>query len=74
MNSETFEPITIAEIQKNRRERIVVRIDQFKGSLILHSWTWIEGPDGRLKAGRNGLALALHHLPAMRTQRPVLCR
>ncbi len=65
MTDQPFKPITIAEIQKNRRERIIVRIDQFKGTVILHAWTWIEGPDGRLKAGRNGLAVALPHLPAL---------
>ena len=65
MTDQTFKPITFAEIQKNRRERIIVRIDEFKGTVILHAWTWVEGADGRLQAGRNGLAVALPHLPAL---------
>lgn len=65
MTGDPFEPVTIAEIRKNARETIIVKLDQFKGSLILHAWTWYLAPDGRWKAGRNGLALSLHHLPAL---------
>lgn len=65
MTDAPFEPVTIAEIRKNARETIIVKLDQFKGSLILHAWNWYLAPDGRWLAGRSGLAIALHHLPAL---------
>jgi hypothetical protein len=59
------DPVTIAEIRKNAREHIIIKLDEFKGSAIVHAWTFYQSTDGRLKAGRNGLAVAIHHLPAL---------
>ena len=59
------DPMTIAEIPKTRRECVRVRLDEFKGSATVHIWTWYLSGDGRWLAGRHGLAIGLHHLPAL---------
>jgi hypothetical protein len=54
----------IAEWQKNARETLRVRLDEYQGRAIVDLRVWYDD-GGTLKPGRAGLTLAVRHLPEM---------
>ena len=56
-------PIIIAEWQKNSREVLRVRLDEFKGQPVICCRAWYSGADGNMKPGRGGLTVSIRHLP-----------
>jgi hypothetical protein len=57
---------TIAEwIINNRRERVRVSIEQFKGVHLVNVRKWFEAEDGSLRPGKAGIALNVKHLPQL---------
>jgi hypothetical protein len=65
MTPAAFEPVTVAEWPRNSRETMRVRLDTFQGRFIIDCRAWFVGQDGELKPGRNGMTLAVRHLPAL---------
>ena len=57
-------PIVISEWQKNSREILRVRLDEYKGQTVIDCRAWYGEPDN-LKAGRGGLTLSVKQLPAL---------
>ena len=55
----------IAEWQKNSRETLRVKLDEFKGQPVICCRAWYQGADGTLKPGRGGLTVSIRHLPAL---------
>jgi hypothetical protein len=57
---------TIAEWTiNNRRERVRVSIEQFKGVDLINIRKWYESGDGSLRPGKVGIALHVKHLPQL---------
>ena len=65
MSGPAQEPILVASFPKNTIERVVVKLDTFKGTATIHIRTEYRDPDGRWLATKQGLAIALPHLPAL---------
>lgn len=65
MSGDKPSPLQVAEIPKNSRELIRVALDEFMGSAVLQVRCWYLKQDGRTGATRNGLTVAVHHLPAL---------
>ena len=61
MTSETI----IAEWQKNSRELLRVRLDEYQGQRVICCRAWYKGADGNMKPGRGGLTVSIRHLPAI---------
>lgn len=59
------EPVTVAELLRNKRERLLVRLDEYAGTSIFQLRVFYLAPDGRLLAGRKGLEIGIQHLPAL---------
>ncbi len=59
------EPVTVAEWSRNSRETMRVRLDTYQGNVVVDCRAWYLGEDGTMKPGRNGLTLAVRHLPAL---------
>ena len=57
--------IIIAEWQKNSREVLRVKLDEFKGQPVICCRAWYQGEDGNMKPGRGGLTVSICHLPAI---------
>lgn len=57
--------VIIAEIQKNKRERIRISIDQYEGRDFLNVRVWFE-KEGCLRPGRDGITCRLDLLPEIR--------
>ena len=57
--------IVIAEWQINRRDRVRVSIEQFKGIDLINIRKWFEAEDGSLRPGKDGIALNVKHLPQL---------
>jgi len=57
--------IVVAEWQKNSRETLRVRLDEYQGQAVICCRAWYTSADGPLKAGRGGLTVSLRHLPAL---------
>jgi hypothetical protein len=55
----------IAEWAINRRERVRVSIEQFKGIPLINIRKWFEADDGALRPGKQGIALNIKHLPQL---------
>ena len=49
----------IAIIRKNVREELRVSVDEFRGHQLINMRVWFEGEDGRMRPGKQGLALRL---------------
>jgi hypothetical protein len=59
-------PITIAEFQKNARGEIVrIALESFKGSPLITIRLWFRDGAGALRPGKDGLNIAIRHLPAL---------
>ena len=58
-------PIICAEWQKNSRETMRVRLDEYQGEWIIDCRAWYADKDGNLRAGRGGLTLSVRHLPQL---------
>lgn len=59
-------PITIAEFQKNGRGEVVrVALETFKGSPLIAIRIWFRDGSGGLRPGKDGLNIAIRHLPAL---------
>ncbi len=65
MSDPAHTPILVASFPKNSFERITIRLDSYQGSATIHIRTEYRAPEGRWLAARQGMALALHHLPAL---------
>ena len=61
MTSETI----IAEWQKNRREILRVRLDEFKGQSVIDCRAWYADKEGNMRPGRGGLTISVRHLPQL---------
>ena len=57
--------ILIAEMAKNRRERLRVAIDTYKGHEVVDIRAFVEGPDGTPRPTRIGLTLRTALLPEL---------
>jgi hypothetical protein len=57
---------TIAEIRKNKRERICVELREFKGNQLLSLRIWFVDDIGRLLPSQKGLSVGIRHLAALR--------
>ena len=57
MASKKRDPITVAEWQRNGRERIRISLEQYRGRNVVSLRTWWTGEDGKEHAGRRR-----HHL------------
>ena len=55
--------IVIAEWQKNSRETLRVRLDEYQGQRIVDCRAWYTDKAGNLKPGRGGLTVSVKHLP-----------
>ena len=58
-------PFTAGEWPRNNREDVRVRLDLFKGRVIVDCRTWWRDEAGELRPGRGGLTLSVRHLPAL---------
>jgi hypothetical protein len=58
-------PIVIASWQKNSRETLQIKLDDFKGQAVIDCRAWYADKDGELKPGRGGLTVSVKHLPAL---------
>lgn len=58
-------PIVIASWPKNSRETLQVKLDAFKGQVVVDCRAWYVGKDGELKPGRGGLTVSIKHLPSL---------
>jgi hypothetical protein len=65
MTSKKCVPITVAEWQRNRRERIRISLEQFCGRNVVSLRTWWIGKDGKEHAGRHGISLDVSHTPKL---------
>jgi hypothetical protein len=54
----------IAERRLNRRERMLVSIENFKGVYLINIRKWLLADDGD-RPGRSGIALNVTHLPQL---------
>lgn len=61
MTSET----TIAEWQKNSRETLRVRLDEYQGQRVICCRAWYADKDGNLRPGGGGLTISVRHLPQL---------
>lgn len=61
MTSETI----IAEWQKNSRETLRVRLDEYQGQPVICCRAWYADKDGNVRPGRGGLTVGVRHLPQL---------
>jgi Transcriptional Coactivator p15 (PC4) len=62
MASKKHDPITVAEWQRNARERIRISLDQFCGRNVVSLRTWWTNEKGEERPGRDGITLDIHHV------------
>jgi hypothetical protein len=43
----------------------MIRIDEFKGSLVIDIRAWWTSSTGELRAGRSGITMSVRHLPSL---------
>jgi hypothetical protein len=55
-----------AHITKNKRERLRVELQEYRGHHLLSVRIWFLDPIGRLLPSHKGLSISLRHLPAVR--------
>lgn len=65
MASKKRDPITVAEWQRNGRERIRISLEQYCGRDFVSLRTWWTGEDGKEHAGRDGITLDIRHVPKL---------
>jgi hypothetical protein len=65
MASKKRGPITIAEWQRNGRERIRISLGQYHGRNVVSLRTWWTGEDGKEHPGRDGITLDIRHVPKL---------
>lgn len=58
-------PIVIARWQRNARDTVMVRIDQFNGNSVVDIRTWWLSQTGELRPGPKGITMSVQHLPAL---------
>lgn len=61
MTSETI----ISEWQKNSRETLRVRLDEYQGQRVICCRAWYVDKDGNKRPGRGGLTISVRHLPQL---------
>jgi hypothetical protein len=59
------DPVVLAEWSMNRRERVRVSIEEFKGSRLISIRKWFVTDGGDLRPTKRGISLALRHLPQL---------
>ena len=57
--------IIIAEWQKNSREFLRVRLDEYQGQHVIDLRAWYGDKAGNLTPGRGGLTVSVKHLPQL---------
>jgi hypothetical protein len=57
--------ITVAERRRSHRERIRIRLEQYRGRNVVSLWTFWTGEDGKEHAGRQGISLDVSHTPKL---------
>jgi hypothetical protein len=65
MASKKRDPITVAEWRRSHRERIRIRLEQYRGRNVVSLWTFWTGEDGKEHAGRQGISLDVSHTPKL---------
>lgn len=65
MTGSAHAPLIVARFPKNSFERVVIRLDSYQGSATIHIRTEYRAADDEWFAAKQGMALALHHLPAL---------
>jgi hypothetical protein len=60
-----YQPVTIVEWPRNKREVIRVRLDRYNGRDTVDLRTWYRDQNGDLRPTPKGLTLAVDHLPAL---------
>jgi hypothetical protein len=58
-------PITIAQWPRNASDTIIIKIDQFNGTMVVDIREWWKSPNGDLRAGRRGITMSVRHLPSL---------
>jgi hypothetical protein len=58
-------PVIIARWQRNARDTVMVRIDQYGGDTVIDIRTWWTSPTGELNPGPKGITLSIRHLPLL---------
>lgn len=53
----------VAEWTINRRERVRISLEQFKGVDLINIRKWFEADDGSLRPAKAGIALNVKYLP-----------
>jgi hypothetical protein len=64
MTGSAHAPLVVASFPKNSIERVVIRLDHYQGTATIHIRTEYRA-DNEWLAAKQGMALALHHLPAL---------
>lgn len=55
--------VTVATIQKNKREAIHVQLDEFNGRQIFNVRVFYDAEDGSVRPGKAGIAFTVTKLP-----------
>ena len=58
-------PVVIAQWSRNARDTVMVRIDQFNGTMVVDIREWWMSPSGELKPGPKGITMSVRHLPSL---------
>ena len=58
-------PIVIAQWLRKARHTVMVKIDQFNGTVVIDIRDWWTSPTGELRPGPSGITMSVHHLPAL---------
>jgi hypothetical protein len=62
MASKKRDPITVAEWQRNGRERIRICLEQYRGRNVVSLRTWYMNEEGKERPGRDGITLDVRHV------------
>jgi Transcriptional Coactivator p15 (PC4) len=65
MSSSGSLPVTIAQWSRNARHTVIVRIDQFNGTVVIDIRDWWTSHTGELRPGPSGITMSVRHLPAL---------
>jgi hypothetical protein len=58
-------PIIIAQWPRNARDTVMVRIDQFNGTMVIDIRVWWMSQTGELRPAPSGITMSVRHLPAL---------
>ena len=64
MSSETF-PVIIAQWRRSANGTVMIKIDQFNGTIVIDIRDWWTSPTGELRPGRSGITMSVRHLPSL---------